>query len=299
MQRVLSVALVSLILLSIATIMAPKVEGQTNFLGLWRNIDPNTQSIPQAQIWQEGSRFIISVWGACVPQWCDWGNATLSFDGPTVAHAVYNPGFAVETLTIELISANLQITSFTHFTDNSGRADYTVTDLFQKVILPATVTSEGPPPPPPQTVTTVIITTAPPPQTATAVQPTVSAPPPGPDLTPIALSVLAVCAIIGLAIYALSIHRRTQVSVAEVGPAGTFEVSVNVPSMGKTVALEVAPDHTVGSLVESVTSALDLPKGRAYAVEYAGRLISQPDFGKSLAAFGMKQESNLTLRVVE
>lgn len=78
-----------------------------------------------------------------------------------------------------------------------------------------------------------------------------------------------------------------------------FEVSVSVPSVGKTVALEVAPNHSVGSLVETLTSTLELPSGRAYAIEYAGTLISQQDFGKTLGALGIREGSKLGLRVEE
>jgi len=100
-----------------------------------------------------------------------------------------------------------------------------------------------------------------------------------------------------LAPVASVLGRRTRQS--KVAPAAMFEVSASIPSAGKTVTLEVAPDHTIGSLVETIVSTLNLSKGRTYAVEYAGRLISQPEFGKSLAAFGIKEGSALSLRVVE
>ena len=87
--------------------------------------------------------------------------------------------------------------------------------------------------------------------------------------------------------------------VDETISAAEFDVPVNVPSVGKTVTLEVSPDHTVGSLVESVASTLKLPKGRTYAVEYGGKLIGQSEFGKTLATFGINEGSRLSLRVVE
>jgi hypothetical protein len=148
----------------------------------------------------------------------------------------------------------------------------------------------------PTATSTITIPTT---RTVTSMQPTVSPPPTGPDLTPIALTVLSICAISGLAMYALSIRRRRQVSAAEVGHNGTFEVSVSAPSVGKTVTLEVAPDHAAGSLVETLISTLGLPKGKAYAIEYEGKVISQIEFGKTLASFGIKEGSKLSLRVVE
>jgi len=99
--------------------------------------------------------------------------------------------------------------------------------------------------------------------------------------------------------YVLGRRARKSVSVAEPSRAGPFEVSVNVPSAGKTVSIEAGPDHTVGSLVDTLMSTLNLPAGKAYAVEYTGKLISRPDFGKSLATFGINEGSKLSLRVVE
>jgi hypothetical protein len=93
--------------------------------------------------------------------------------------------------------------------------------------------------------------------------------------------------------------RFRPLSRIEIARSLPFEVSVSVPSVGKTVALEVAPDHTVGSLVETLASTLGLPKNRAYAVEHAGKLIGQPDFGKSIATFAIKEGSKLSLRVVD
>lgn len=112
---------------------------------------------------------------------------------------------------------------------------------------------------------------------------------------------LVLAALVVLATVAYVVGRRTQqsVSAAKVAPVALFEVSASVPSVGKTVTLEVAPDHTVGSLVETLTSTLDLPKGRAYAVEYEGRLISRAESGKTLATFGIKEGSKLSLRVVD
>lgn len=163
-------------------------------------------------------------------------------------------------------------------------------DLIAAVLLHETTT----------TSTVATITTASPPQTTTAGQPAVSALVPGPDSTQI-VTIVAVGVIIGLAVYALSKRRRIgrPISVAGATQAGLFEVSVSVPSVGKTVTLEVAPNHTIGSLVESLTATLDLSEDKAYAVEYEGRLISQADFGKSLATLGIKEGSKLSLRVVE
>lgn len=120
-------------------------------------------------------------------------------------------------------------------------------------------------------------------------------------LDPLSGALLGIVIIAVVFTYSVVTRKRTRerVSPAAPVPAGIFEVSVSVPSVSKTVTLEVAPDHTVGSLVESVASTLNLPKGRAYAVEYAGKLLSKPDFGESLATLGIKEGSKLSLRVVQ
>lgn len=100
---------------------------------------------------------------------------------------------------------------------------------------------------------------------------------------------------------AVVISRRGRRELTRVEPTliGPFDILVSVPSVGKTVTLEVASDHTLGSLVETTVSTLKLPKDMIYAIEYAGRLLSQQDSGKSLGSLGIKEGSELTLRVVE
>jgi hypothetical protein len=78
-----------------------------------------------------------------------------------------------------------------------------------------------------------------------------------------------------------------------------FDVAINVPSVGKTVTLELAPDHTVGSLVETLISTLNLPRDKAFVLDYGGRLIGQSDFGRTLDVLGITDTSKLSLLVVE
>jgi hypothetical protein len=99
--------------------------------------------------------------------------------------------------------------------------------------------------------------------------------------------------------YVLGRRARRPVSVTELPRTGLFEVSVTVPSVGKTVSIEAGPDHTVRSLVDTLMSTLELPKDKRCVLDYAGKLIGQQDFGKSLAALGIKEGSKLSLRVVE
>jgi len=103
------------------------------FVGNWMNIDPNTGGWIRAVITQYGESYSVHIWGACTPNPCDGGSAPLVVDGPTAAHAFFNHGFATLNMTFLLLSqGELQITTFTHFTDNSGRTDYTRIDTFYK-----------------------------------------------------------------------------------------------------------------------------------------------------------------------
>lgn len=109
---------------------------------------------------------------------------------------------------------------------------------------------------------------------------------------------------IGAVIGFLVVRRRggagKQVSATQVMiPPEAFDISVTVPSVGKTVTLEVASDHTMKSLVETIVSTLNLPKDRTYTVEHAGEHINPPGFGKSLGNLGISERSKLTLRAVE
>jgi hypothetical protein len=114
------------------------------------------------------------------------------------------------------------------------------------------------------------------------------------------MDALLLATIVVLAPLAYVLGRRTRpVPVAEHAPTGLFTVTVSVPSVDKTVTIEVAPGHTVGSLVESLASTLKLPKDRTYVVEYAGKVVGQPDFRKTLGVLGIKEGSKLSLRVVE
>jgi hypothetical protein len=104
-----------------------------DLVGNWMNTDPNTGGWIRVQITQYGGSYSVHIWGACTPTPCDGGSAPLVMDGPTTAHAFFNHGFATRNMTFLLLSpSELKVTTFTHFTDNSGRSDYTKIDTFYK-----------------------------------------------------------------------------------------------------------------------------------------------------------------------
>jgi len=119
---------------------APLAASPTSFLGDWRNIDPNTRGNVRVQISQLGGLYQIRIWGQCHPDPCDWGNVALNFYGRGVeggdryyALAVYQFGFETVHVTLSFVSGGtLQVTTFTHFTDASGRADYFMIEAFNR-----------------------------------------------------------------------------------------------------------------------------------------------------------------------
>ena len=104
-----------------------------HFIGTWLNEDPT--SMPKAAIRVDAGTLYVHMWGACVPSYCDWGETTTpvsdAYDNDL--SVVWNQSFAITTQSISYLSSGkLAVRSQTHFTDNSGRADYTVVYFFTR-----------------------------------------------------------------------------------------------------------------------------------------------------------------------
>jgi hypothetical protein len=75
------------------------------------------------------------MWGSCQPINCDWGivRATLSNGSSPILAVQWTTKIHVVTQTILILSdGRLNVTSHTHFTDNSRRPDYDSRDFFVK-----------------------------------------------------------------------------------------------------------------------------------------------------------------------
>jgi uncharacterized repeat protein (TIGR02543 family) len=104
----------------------------TPFVGFWKNVDPGTRSIPQAQLTQTSpTTAALHVWGTCHPTFCDWGTTTATLSGGEL-HAFYDQGFATDTIRISAVNGQLVIRDHCHFTDNSGRQDFDSVDTMRK-----------------------------------------------------------------------------------------------------------------------------------------------------------------------
>ena len=101
-------------------------------VGYWINVNSATRSIVRIPISQTSSGTYAHVYGACSPTPCDWGLAPVT--GYSPGYTTYNQGFAVKYLTITRSGLYLVVTTYVHFTDHSGRADYNTTDRFYRLI---------------------------------------------------------------------------------------------------------------------------------------------------------------------
>ncbi|HTQ22055.1 hypothetical protein [Mycobacterium sp.] len=93
---------------------------------MWQNVDPKTRGIVQIDIAEVPDGLTIHPWGACLPTPCDWGTQLVHVPrGAATWDVRWSPSFAVEDQHYtRLPDGRLNVTTHTHFTDDSGRADY-------------------------------------------------------------------------------------------------------------------------------------------------------------------------------
>jgi len=121
-----------LLLLSSSCGSSPLAPSNTSqFVGMWENVNPQTQGLPQISIRTQGNVVYVHAWGSCVPTLCDWGEVTATSAGGNL-QVVYDQSIAVRTMTLTLSNGQLQSDVHSHYIDGSGRADNDVTDVFNK-----------------------------------------------------------------------------------------------------------------------------------------------------------------------
>lgn len=131
--------------------VSPASASSNQFVGKWVNSDSNTNGITKINIALVSGTFTVAAFGKCTPTDCDFGVSTVTAFGPDVSAvlpdkvgalmAVFKESFAVDTLIINPAKGDtLQVQDFVHFTDNSGRTDYTKTYTFEHeklvIVLP-------------------------------------------------------------------------------------------------------------------------------------------------------------------
>jgi len=126
-----------------ALVMAyPSYASINQFVGHWRNADPNTRGITQLLIGVQANKVMVHAWGQCTPQDCDWGvvpgyayahNVSENMMAGTAAvTAFYKTGFSETIIVLHAVGNQLKANTFTHFTDNSGRSNYTGVYTFNR-----------------------------------------------------------------------------------------------------------------------------------------------------------------------
>jgi hypothetical protein len=100
-------------------------------VGTWVNWDHQTRGLVRLMIAANGPAIAVHAFGACSPTPCDWGTvqglvyADKVTSTPAVAFStVYAFTFKQTTIVGKLLNGALIVESFDHFTDKSGRADY-------------------------------------------------------------------------------------------------------------------------------------------------------------------------------
>ena len=102
-----------------------------NFVGTWNNTNKNTGAWIRLEIATKGNMIAVHFFGNCTPTPCDAGTAMAVYAGnPFIVTA--DAGFATRKHTLTLTGSTLHGTTFTHFTDGSGRADFTSEDDYTK-----------------------------------------------------------------------------------------------------------------------------------------------------------------------
>ncbi len=144
MLRLSAVMLLALLLLQPAfgeqtnTLMPRNLGGtpMTKFAGNWSNEDRSTGIITRIFVDQQFDKALVHAWSRCRPTDCDLGIArTPSFEAYYGSLEVkWHSRSSVIRANLALVRGDrLQVRTKVHFTDDSGRSDYTFVDYFIRV----------------------------------------------------------------------------------------------------------------------------------------------------------------------
>jgi hypothetical protein len=105
------------------------------FVGIWTNVDPNTNDITRVTITEPvENKIYVNMWGKCHPTDCYWGTESTSIedsaDGVLSITWTFSSEVKDQQLTI-LSDGRLRVFTHTHFTNTPG-SDYDVTSYFSK-----------------------------------------------------------------------------------------------------------------------------------------------------------------------
>ncbi|AIW14045.1 hypothetical protein VITU102760_11095 [Vibrio tubiashii] len=112
----------------------------TNYTGSWKNVDDGSDGITELQIKRNDDSYVISAWGKCHPTDCEWGETPLRLvalspgakPSTDEAIATWTTHFSDIRLIVVRRDSKLIVTSYTEFTDKSGRDTYKMIYEFEK-----------------------------------------------------------------------------------------------------------------------------------------------------------------------
>lgn len=94
-------------------------------LGTWTNQDGNTSGMTKLIITKVDDNTVgMQGFGKCSPNDCNWGTITTTLSQPYTM-GVYQFGFKHTRISVRRAGSELQVQTFDHYTDQSGRQDRT------------------------------------------------------------------------------------------------------------------------------------------------------------------------------
>lgn len=109
-----------------------------NAIGEWVNVKA-TGGTTKLTISQKEDGWFIHGWGACSPTDCDWGEVPLllvaeacSDNVFTRGFAIWNPGFSMDYMTLQIRDNHLFVEEVIVFTDNSKRSHFYSAEEFRR-----------------------------------------------------------------------------------------------------------------------------------------------------------------------
>lgn len=111
-------------------------EESLGFVGEWCNKNFATRGNTQINVRHDGTKLIVHMWGRCHPTECDLGERPATQSPSESLLVTWKESFATITQKLTLLAdGNLQSSSRTRFTDNSGRTDYESNETFVKGLV--------------------------------------------------------------------------------------------------------------------------------------------------------------------
>ena len=108
----------------------------TEFAGKWSNEDQNTGIITHILVDQKFDKVFVRAWSRCLPTDCDWGTARTESSEAYygIMEVEWHSRSSVRSAILTLGGRDrLRVKTKVHFTDNSGRSDYSFVENLVRV----------------------------------------------------------------------------------------------------------------------------------------------------------------------